>query len=513
MKKRHLILVPLLLLINSQISISQIPFHKTVGDTTENWANCIKRTGDGGYILTGYANDSVYDDFDVYLVKMNASFELEWTKTYGGTNVEIGNSVIQTSDGGYVITGRFMSSTPPINMDVYILKTDSIGNLTWSYTYGAQPIGYAEEGHKVFETSDGGFVIAVENGLIKIDFNGIFQWQSTYNFGVTSMDETPDGGYVLGGRGYCGNSCILIARLDSAGNLLWTHQYDDNTAVYSQDVLSTSDGAFVITGYGSISTSNTAIILMKADSTGGLLWYKEFNLQSRGAGYDVLESIDGGYVVMGRSYNGFSNAAALVKTDNNGNVLWAKQYGSFGGDEYAISGLQTNDGGYVFTGFTFGFGTIAGDIYLVKTDSLGFTNCNETNTVVTYLTPGVTDTSIIHSIDTTAFIAISYPVTVGSHGSDSLLCTLVGLAPNIDQSTVNIQISPNPSNGQFTISFNRILKNGTIEIYNSLGKMVYSNHFVNAFSTEINNGNFSSGIYFISVNDNEKYYFEKVIVE
>src|SRR5688572_11212427 len=163
MKTHHLILIPFLMLVNSQISISQIPFHKTIGDTAENWANCIQHTGDGGYILTGYTNDSAYDDFDVYLVKLNANFELEWTKTYGGTDVEIGNSVKQTTDGGYVITGTFRTIIPPHNMDVYVLKTDSIGNLTWSYTYDSYPVGYGEGGYKVFETSDGGFVISVHN--------------------------------------------------------------------------------------------------------------------------------------------------------------------------------------------------------------------------------------------------------------------------------------------------------------------------------------------------------------
>jgi hypothetical protein len=129
-------------------------WNKTYGGENSEYAYFVQQTSDNGYILAGSTYSSG-TEFDMWLVKTDSSGNMQWNKTYGGSLDEEAYAVRQTSDGGYIITGFTDSFSD--NRDIWIIKTDSSGNVEWSQTYGGTR---EDEAYAVQQTSDGGYIIA-----------------------------------------------------------------------------------------------------------------------------------------------------------------------------------------------------------------------------------------------------------------------------------------------------------------------------------------------------------------
>ena len=142
---------------------------KTYGGSSNDHLYCVEQTSDGGYISTGWTSSFSTAYEDVYLIRTNASGDTLWTKIYGGSESDVGRSVKQTTDGGYIIAGWTRSFGVASN-DVYLIKTDNNGDTLWTKTYGGI---YNEEGHSVLQTLDGGYIIA---GFIQTDPGNIDVW-------------------------------------------------------------------------------------------------------------------------------------------------------------------------------------------------------------------------------------------------------------------------------------------------------------------------------------------------
>jgi hypothetical protein len=181
------------------------------GGTNGDWAYSVQQTTDGGYIITGGANLYGVENGDVYLIKTSAQGDTLWTRTYGGTNREWCYSVQQTTDGGYIVAG-YTESFGAGGGDVYLIKTDSSGDTLWTRTYGGTSL---EVGTSVQQTTDGGYVIAGYTRsfgpgtdrdnvyLIKTSAQGDTLWTRTYggtndDWG-NSVQQTTDGGYIVAG--------------------------------------------------------------------------------------------------------------------------------------------------------------------------------------------------------------------------------------------------------------------------------------------------------------------------
>jgi hypothetical protein len=315
-------------------SPAQITFERTYGGSSADEAYFVQQTSDGGFIITGWTDSFGAGDLDVYLIKTDSLGETLWTKTYGGILTDIGNSVLQLSDGDFIIVGLTYSFGAG-SFDVYLIKTNSIGDTLWTKTYGGASGDY---GSLIQETSEGGFIIA---GL-------------TQSFGAGGAD-------------------VYLIKTDSLGDTIWTKTYGDIEWDESWSVYQTSDKGFIITGWTeSFGAGSGDVYLIKTDSLGDTLWTRSYGGIDGDAGKFVQETSVGGFIIAGwtQSFGAGGADVYLIKTDSQGDTLWTKTYGSSDND-YANSIQETFNGGFIIIGWTFSFGAGSADVYLIKTDSIG----------------------------------------------------------------------------------------------------------------------------------------------
>jgi hypothetical protein len=337
----------------------------------------VQQTTDGGYIITGYQANFGNKSY-VYLIKTNGSGIEQWTKTFGGTINERGYSVQQTTDGGYIITGYSTSSGT--NRDVYLIKTDGSGIEQWTKTFGGN---FHYEAYSVQQTTDGGYIITgyMSFGnyrdvfLIKTDGSGIEQW--TKIFGGTDFDEafsvqqTTDGGYIITGYTMSfGIKDVYLIKTDGSGIEQWTKTFGGTDFDQAYSVQQTTDGGYIITGYKANFGNSSDAFLIKTDVSGNEQWTKTFGGTDNEEGHSVQQTNNGGYIITGftSSFGNGGRDVYLIKTDGSGNEQWTKTFGGTD-DEEGHSVQQTTDGGYIITGYTKSFG--GRDVYLIKTDGSG----------------------------------------------------------------------------------------------------------------------------------------------
>jgi hypothetical protein len=260
-----------------------VVWDKTCGGTGLDEGRCVQQTLDGGYILAGYTTSFGAGSYDFYLVKANAVGDTVWTRTYGGTNEDVGYSVRPTLDSGYVMVG-YTASFGAGNQDVYLVKTNAVGDAEWTRTYGGlgNDIGFS-----VQQTPDSGYIIAgytasygAGNGdvyLIKTNSSGDTLWTRTY--GGTgeemgySVQQTLDGGYVVAGKTASfgqGNGDVYLIKTDSSGNTLWTRTWGGAGVDFGNSVQQTSDGGYIVTGYTAPPAGAGDVYLIKTDANGSV---------------------------------------------------------------------------------------------------------------------------------------------------------------------------------------------------------------------------------------------------
>ena len=354
---------------------------KTYGGVDIDRGYSVQQTTDGGYIITGNTKSFGAGGYDVWLLKTDANGDTLWTKTYGGTGHDYGESVQQTTDNGYIIAG-YTNSFGAGNYDVWLLKTDANGDTLWTKTYGGTAW---DRGYSVQQTTDNGYIITGNTRsfgagdynvyLIKTLMNGDTLWTKTYggldtDYGY-SVQQTTDNGYIIAGytKSFgAGGYDVYLIKTDMIGNTLWTKTYggvDDERAWLVQQ---TTDNGYIIAGETeSFGVGREDAWLIKTDMNGDTLWTKVYG----GTTYDYAKSVqqttDNGYIVVGetKSFGAGGYDLWLLKTDANGDTLWAKLYGG-PMDEYGLSVQETTDNGYIITGWTKSFGAGGADLWLLR---------------------------------------------------------------------------------------------------------------------------------------------------
>jgi hypothetical protein len=359
-------------------------WNRAYGGADWDCAHALVQTSEGGYALAGPTRSYGSGENDFWLVKTDASGNMQWDETYGvGTGTQAHddtpNSLVQTADGGYAIAGKSGAAFS-------LVKTDSLGNLVWNKTYAGSTA------YSLVQTADGGYAMAgfisdvsEDFWLVRTDANGNMQWNKTY--GGTNSDvahslvQTADGGFAIAGTTWsfgAGGLCKpLLVKVDAYGNLQWSNYYEFFPfwgAAWS--LVLTSDGGYAIAGYinNSEEGGRDDFCLIKTDASGNEEWrktYDEIGL-SDDIAMSLVQTSDGGYALAGSTSNDTTNKSDfwLVKTDSFGNHLWNRIYGGSDND-HAQALVQTEDGGLALAGYTRSFGAGNCDFWLVKTGTLG----------------------------------------------------------------------------------------------------------------------------------------------
>jgi len=366
-------------------------FCKAIGGKNDDRGNSLIQTSDGGYAITGSTKSFGAGGYDVYVVKLDAKGNLQWTKTIGGPDREEGNSLIQTSDGGYAIAGSTKSFGAG-GYDVYVVKLDAKGNLQWTKTIGGPG---TEEGRSLIQTSDGGYAIAgyttsfgagePDVYVVKLDAEGNLQWTKT--IGGPGLDaglsliQTSDGGYAIAGPTSsfgAGETDVYVVKLDANGNLQWTKTIGGKNDDAGLSLIQTSDGGYAIAGSTiSFGVGEPDVYVVKLDANGNLQWTKTIGGPGNEAGYSLIQTSDGGYAIAGptKSFGAGEWDVYVLKLNADGNLQWTKTIGAKNEDLGKLSLIQTSDGGYAIAGHTESFGAGGDDVYVVKLDKNGHACC------------------------------------------------------------------------------------------------------------------------------------------
>jgi hypothetical protein len=312
-----------------------IQWAKTYGGPGDDSVYSVQQTSDGGYIVAGSTYSFGAGSWDIFLMKTDANGNIQWAKTYGGTGDDVAFSVQQTSDGGYIVAGG-TSSFGAGSWDIFLIKTDANGNIQWAKTYGGTDWDLATS---VQQTSDGGYIVASEIRsfgagswdifLMKTDANGNIQWAKTYGGtdvdAALSVQQTSDGGYILAGLTWsfgAGERDIFLINTDANGNIIWAKTYGGTGWDWASYVQQTSDGGYIVASFTlSFSTSND-FFLIKTDANGNIIWAKTYRRTGWDEVYSVQQTSDGGYILAGLTYffGAGSEDIFLIKTDANGNI-------------------------------------------------------------------------------------------------------------------------------------------------------------------------------------------------
>jgi len=361
----------------------QVQWQKTFGGSSYDEGYSVQQTADGGYIIAGYTSSFGAGYRDVYLIKTDPNGNSQWQKIFGGSASDEAYSVQQTADGGYIIVGETRSFGAG-GLDVYLIKTDPNGNSQWQRTFGG---GNTDVGYSVQQTADGGYIIAGDTSsfgaglfffdvyLIKADQNGNLQWQKTLggsNFDCGwSIEQTADGGYIIaGGTESFGDPVgdVYLVKTDPNGNMQWQKALGGNSFDRGRSVQQTADGGYIIAGVTeSFGAGRRDVYLIKTDPNGNSQWEKTFGGSDWDWAYSVQQTSDGGYIITGETYSfgAGQNDVYLIKTDPNGDSQWEKAFGGIS-FETGRSVQQTVDGGYIIAGETYSFGGGRTDVYLIK---------------------------------------------------------------------------------------------------------------------------------------------------
>ena len=529
----------LLFLIFSITSFSQIIFQKAYGGPDNDAGAVFQETvglGNEGFILSGSSNSygilspSGWATMDFYLLRLNQFGDTLWTGSFGGDDDDVVSSVLQTADQGFVAVGRTQTFGAGGN-DIYLVKVSSSGTFLWSRTFG----GNVEDvGNSVMQAADGGFIVAGNTTsfgsgtsdpyLIRTDSDGYFNWSKTvggsYNDVLNSAASSADGGFILVGRTSETNSCNLsfntfLVKTDSTGSIQWARSFGGTAQCEGMSVKQTPDGGFVFIGYMQHAGTGNDVFIGKADSNGNPVWIKALDFGINDVGYSVEVSQNGDLLFSGfvQSSSGGYEDAFLIKMDSGANLLWSSVYGN------AATGVtlgsvvkECSDHGFAILGGIKDTASGVPDVYLIKTDSDGHSGCNESS-----LSPSVSAASSLScslNFQVSGGGTQSSPVTKTRRGSVvTQMCFSAGVG-DLGHAVSSLGVYPNPTDGKLfikiPISISRV-ENSKLLVSNIFGENVGIYRIAGEYQ-QIDLSNEPAGIYFIRLESAGNVLSGKVVV-
>lgn len=307
---------------------------KTFGGINIDQAYSVKSTIDSGLVIAGYTNSFGFGGYDMYVVKTDKNCDTIWTKTYGGTNWDFAYSIEQTTDSGYIIAGGTYSNGSG-SEDMFLVKTTSAGDTLWTKTFGGTN---DDEAKSVKQTSDGGYILTGFsksfgdlNGdifVVKTDNMGNMLWTYTYqglldDFSYDVLEDNTGAGYIIGGEtkslalGFQG----IIIRLTTSGSLIGASTIYGAAANDGINAITqTADGRFATMGYtNSYGAGASDFAFYLENPIGSFVRSLTYGGMRMDKGYCIKNTFDGGFIICGSSvsFSTFEHIY-LIKTDSLG---------------------------------------------------------------------------------------------------------------------------------------------------------------------------------------------------
>lgn len=388
---------------------NEIDFTKTYGGSRNDDAKSIINTSDGGYAILGSTQSMDGDvtgknntSFDYWLLKFDDKDNLEWSKTYGGSQDDHGFDLVQTNDGGFALVGYSQSNDGDITQnagmsDYWVTKVDAQGNLQWQKSFGY--VG-GDAGTVITLTHDGGFLLtglldAFASGgegnsfgklhpggnywMIKLDASGNKQWSRHYGGFFTDTAygavQTQDNGFIIVGSSDSyeaglfnnkGTYDFWVIKINQSGDLVWSKNFGGAGIDEARAITAAGDGNYIIVGDARSSDQDVSenkggadLWMVKINDAGEILWGKIFG----GSGYDVARSVmrtqDNGFLISGSTkssdgditQNKGLNDAWIIKTTSEGQLMWQKSVGGTALD-FAYDAVQKPDNTIISVGHT-----------------------------------------------------------------------------------------------------------------------------------------------------------------
>ncbi len=493
--------------ITKQGEEGNLEWQKALGGTQDDQANAIELVGTGS-VAVGYTESNDGDvsgnhgKADFWVVKQDAKGNLEWQKTFGGTDVDKAYSVEHTSDGGYIVVGLTFSNDDDVTRnqgksDCWAVKLNSKGNLVWQKTFGGTNFDYAVS---VRETTEGGYVVV----------------------GYTYSDD----GDVTKNRG---DADVWVVMLTKAGTIAWQQTYGGSSNDFGSAIYETGDGGFVVIGTtmsnsGDVSGNHgySDVWMLKISGTGNLEWQKCFGGTDYDYGRDVLQTREGNYIFVGESRSNDGDIIGnhgdwdswVVKTSNNGSLLWQRALGGTRVDE-SKSIFKNLKGEYLVSGFTSSTdGDVTGnhgkeDFWVIKLKSEVNLTKNESsggsgvpnaiyarpdfyggNTATCVVTPNNKDTRWNYGLD------------YFRNGSDKI-------EKMDDLESLQFSVYPNPF--QDVLYSKDACRIENLSIRNLLGEVIKEVNGINKKEYILDTDDVPKGIYILMVTTGNKRHIQKII--
>ncbi|MBK6542526.1 MAG: T9SS type A sorting domain-containing protein [Flavobacteriales bacterium] len=490
-----------------------IEWERAVGGSGSDYTADVEQTIDGGYIAAGSTHSNNGDvsgnhgGDDLWVVKLDATGALIWQKPLGGSLDDRAYSIEQTSDGGYVAAGYTTSNNGDVTGyhggdDMWVVKLDASGTLLWQKALGGSDGDYAQT---ILRTSDNGYIIAGQTSsndgdvtgnhgdrdfwIVKLDSAGTVLWQKT--FGGTSYDTassiafTSDGGYVAAGLTYSingdvtgnqGENDFWIVKFDDVGTLLWQRTLGGSDVDGAGSILQTADGGYIVAGVTSSADGDVTgnhggrdVWVVKLDSTGALSWQRAIGGSGDDSAHGIQLTNDGGYILSGHTTSNDGDVSGnhgnydtwVMKLDSIGWLEWQKP---LGGSDYDVGGgiQQTADGGCVVASFA---RSSDGEI----TNSHG--------------------------------------------GFEGWIVKLGDIATGAQEmSTPVLTISPNPGNDLIRVSSDKEMCKATITITDAFGRAV-AHERMNGTAHWLNVGHLPAGLYTLTMRSEQEARSKRLVVD
>ncbi|WP_264538526.1 T9SS type A sorting domain-containing protein [Flavobacterium sp. N1736] len=454
MKKIYLLLV----FVFPLLSWSQdILWEKTYGGIHSDYLFDAQPTADYGFILagsslsnkTGNKEENNNGDLDYWIWKMDESGNLDWQKSFGGSGFDLLQSIKITRDGGFILAGTSNSSNDfqkkdnnKGSTDFWVIKLDAKGNEQWQRTIGGSG---QDELVCAFQTKDGGYMLAgssssspelgnttthyqpldtkpdvyikseksrgnMDYWIVKLNKSGVIEWQKTYGGDyadlLRSMEQTKDGGYIIGGYSNSpqsgdktapqkGIGDYWILKISDVGTIEWQNTYGGNGDNQLYTIHQTEDDGYIVggnsnstsplTSLGGMVSNGTDYWVLKLDEKGDVLWSKTYDFGKTDILASLVENADHTYLIGGysQSEHKFSKGDIVQKTagiipkredkesgyialkiDKKGEEIWKRIVGS-NGEDIMQKLFETRDGGYLMAG------TSKSDVSKDKNSSIG----------------------------------------------------------------------------------------------------------------------------------------------